>query len=181
MKKDINYIDLTDEVMGDMAKYGAMTPCFTSEEKMKDAYSTCNGWSSSNFMEEYLRKFSEANMIAESAKFYILENWEKVEDWSGLEITLMGAHQKTPIQFYNKELHSPPNFHPDYKGGMITRWLERYGESQEQHNPISTFNGVVLDPSDGDFSITVNGIDFLWISYDTIITIADYIEKSLNE
>jgi len=97
-----------------------------------------------------------------------------------LEITIQGAFQKKPIQFYNKELHKPIKFAKGYKGGMVDRWNAVFEKRQEQHNPISTFTDVELDPFDGDFSITVNGIGFLWISSDTIITIADYVEKSLN-
>jgi hypothetical protein len=52
---------------------------------------------------------------------------------------------------------------------------------KEKHNPILEFNEVVLDPTDGDFSITVNGDQaHWWIQDEAVILIADYIEKQLN-
>jgi hypothetical protein len=46
---------------------------------------------------------------------------------------------------------------------------------------IVSLTGVVLDPTDGDFSLTVNGKNHLWIDDESVIVIADYIEKSLKE
>lgn len=53
--------------------------------------------------------------------------------------------------------------------------------NKQKHNPIEVVSQVVLDPSDGDFSITINGRDHLWIDDEAVIIIADYIEKKLKE
>ena len=53
---------------------------------------------------------------------------------------------------------------------------------KERHNPIREFNSVVLDPTDGDFSITVNGNEeHWWIQDKAIIIIADFIEQKLKK
>ena len=49
-----------------------------------------------------------------------------------------------------------------------------------KHNPIVTFDQAVLDTSDGDFSVKINGQDFYWITDRPIIEIADYIEQQLK-
>jgi len=49
-----------------------------------------------------------------------------------------------------------------------------------KHNPIVSITRVVLDPTDGDFSLTINGKDHLWIDGEAIIVIADYIEQKLK-
>jgi hypothetical protein len=59
--------------------------------------------------------------------------------------------------------------------------MERIKEhNRERHNPIVSFDEVVLDPTDGDFSVTINGKGHWWISDDSVIAIADYIEKQLK-
>ena len=40
---------------------------------------------------------------------------------------------------------------------------------------------MVLDPTDGDFSITINGKEHWWIQDEAVIIIADYIEKKLKK
>jgi hypothetical protein len=50
-------------------------------------------------------------------------------------------------------------------------------KDKAKHNPIITLTDVVLDTIDGDFSLTINGKDHLWIDNDSIIDIANYIEK----
>lgn len=55
-------------------------------------------------------------------------------------------------------------------------------KDHEKHNPIVSVNEVVLDPTDGDFSITINGTnEHWWIGDEEVIIIADYIEQQLKE
>ena len=49
------------------------------------------------------------------------------------------------------------------------------------HNPIVSFDSAVLDTTDGDFSVKINGQDFYWIDDKPIIEIADYIEEQLKK
>jgi hypothetical protein len=53
-------------------------------------------------------------------------------------------------------------------------------DNKERHNPIIEFNNVVLDPTDGDFSVTINGKEHWWIEDDAVMIIANYIEKQLS-
>jgi hypothetical protein len=46
---------------------------------------------------------------------------------------------------------------------------------------VSTFDEAVYDWTDGDFSVTLNGKSYLWITSESIIEIADYIETKLKE
>jgi hypothetical protein len=55
---------------------------------------------------------------------------------------------------------------------LINYWMDLL------HNPIVELNDVVLDPTDGDFSVTINGKEHWWIEDSAIIKIADYIEKN---
>ena len=51
-----------------------------------------------------------------------------------------------------------------------------------RHNPVHTVDNIVLDPSDGDFSVTINGgQEHLWIQDEAVIVIANYIETQLKE
>ena len=53
-------------------------------------------------------------------------------------------------------------------------------ERKEKHNPVKSIDRVVLDPSDGDFSLTINGKEHWWIQDEAVIIIADYIENQLK-
>ena len=57
-------------------------------------------------------------------------------------------------------------------------WDEFDAENAKKHNPIVSFDNAILDHTDGDFSVKINGNDHFWISNDNIILIADYIEKN---
>ena len=47
-----------------------------------------------------------------------------------------------------------------------------------RQRPVESVTEPVLDPSDGDFSITINGRDHMWINDEAVVIIADYIEKN---
>lgn len=44
---------------------------------------------------------------------------------------------------------------------------------------LSNSTEMVLDHSDGDFSVCINGHWHNWINDDSIVMIADYVEKEL--
>ena len=68
------------------------------------------------------------------------------------------------------------------RNSIIDNLLEQdYVRKKSLHNPIVTIDEVVLDPTDGDFSITVNGgKEHWWIGDEEVILIADYIEEKLK-
>lgn len=161
--------------------YGLMfrPSCMTTEDwervMMSSDYSVGAG-----FYQEYRNHIAAMEIVAGCAKAYILKNWEKVEDWSGLDV-VVEDNTGDPTEYYNYEnsrLHKKKVLNPGVLDKVFSRLDER---NKAKHNPIVSLTDVVLDPTDGDFSLTINGKDHLWISDDTVIIIADYIEKKLKD
>ena len=103
------------------------------------------------------------------------ENHKKIEDWSDLEV-IIEDNSDIDTEYYNwKEFK-----HRD-SVNVINNILRDHNDRRKTcHNPVVTLTDCVLDPSDGDFSITINSKDHNWISDDSAIIIADYIEKQLK-
>jgi len=169
---------------------------FLEEGEYKKHWQSSVFWVESDYMKEY-HKYQEAmHHIAEFAKMFIIENYEKVEDWSELDIKLRHGLDGTKVEFYNHYKKPIPPKEPTEKmkkfmtlvskevpkkSDFVTKWKEEYEEEMKaKHNPIVTFDEAVLDTSDGDFSVKINGQDFYWIDDWPIIQIADYIEEQLK-
>jgi hypothetical protein len=121
-----------------------------------------------NFGEKYDKLCSEINRLVWEAKYYILNNYQDIENWSQLRIRM--AHGRTPPRFdYESEFYRPKNGRLLASGKVIL-----------PANPVVSVANAVLDNSDGDFSITVNGREWWWIPDNCVITIAQYIEEHLN-
>jgi hypothetical protein len=156
--------------------YGGFRPCFLTTEDFEKGMQKSEHFCSSDFREEYQKHLSILSIIAESAKVYVLNNWTKIEDWSKLDIIVLDNTGK-PTEYYN---YVP--FDVNQKGSETwKRIVNSMNElHKEKHNPIVSVEDVVLDPTDGDFSLTINGKTHLWISDETVIILADYIEKTLK-
>jgi hypothetical protein len=155
------------------------SPCFMTEEEYEEGYKQSVFYVEKDYMEEYRKHMVAMEHIANIAKTYILKNWKGVTDWSGLEVTITHGPTGEKTEYYNY-------VESDRSGKMsetMRKVFERIDErNRAKHNPIREFNEVVLDPTDGDFSITVNGdVQHWWISDDEVIIIADYIEKQLSK
>jgi hypothetical protein len=148
------------------------------------------------FGNEYYRRMSEMNSIVEVAKMYIVDNYKKVSDWAELHFELRGyAEDKGTLCFGMKDAERkrryPPKAESETKPGKRKVRSERFHHLEEmmkKHDEeriqISTFDEAVYDWTDGDFSITINGKEYWWINHrnpDTVIEIAHFIEKTLNE
>jgi hypothetical protein len=170
---------------------------FLEEGEYKKHWQSSIFWVEGDYMKEY-HKYQEAmHHIAEFAKMFIIENYEKVKDWSELDIKLRHGLDGTVVEFYNHYKKPVPPKEPTEKmkkfmslvskdkpkrSDIIQKWLdESEEENKAKHNPIVTFDEAVLDTHDGDFSVKINGQDFYWISDWPIIQIADYIEEQLKE
>lgn len=130
-----------------------------------------------NFLKHYQDHIASMKIVAECAKIFIMENWEKIKDWSLLEVVIED-NSKIDTDYYQ---YTPNETGFIKLGSVMTKAKKRIDEkNKKRHNPIIKISEVVLDPSDGDFSLTINGKDHLWISDDSIIIIADFIEKSLK-
>lgn len=161
------------------------SPCYMSEEEYENAYKNSVFYVEKDYMHEYRNHMVGMGHIASMAKSYILKNWQKVADWNGLNIKITHGPSGKVTEYFNYVPNVPnvPNVPVSKKSSKI--WddiMTRIDEDNKiKHNPIREFTTVVLDPTDGDFSITVNGNEeHWWISDEEVIIIADYIEKQLN-
>ena len=132
-----------------------------------------------NFRTEYRKHLYAASVTVECAKVYCVENWTKVSDWTGLEIDIIDNTKKITKYYSFKG-----GFDPVPMGEELTGFRKIWWEIEEQeragHNPVKSVSDVVLDTSDGDFSININGNPHLWINKEAIVVLADYIEKNIK-
>jgi len=148
-------------------------PCFTTVEEYESAYRKSDSWTDTEFVNEYRRAIIKLDDISAAAKIYILKNWTKVKDWRDLEVEITSGNDGVTTSFYS---------YTDPKEVNRSKIFQDYFESRKAgHNPVITVSDVVLDPTDGDFSITINGKEYWWIDQESIIIIASYIEKQIKK
>ena len=154
------------------------TPCFTTEEAYEAAYKTSEFWTESDFVETYQKYEIAKNHVADCAKIYILKNWKKVQDWTDLHLIVNHGPTGEETEYFNYVPDLRPSTYSKVLADIIAS-MEL--DDQKRHNPITSFDEVVLDPTDGDFSVTINGKEHWWISNEPIIVLANFIEKTLNK
>jgi hypothetical protein len=142
-------------------------PCSTDFEGFKETWKCSEFYLESDFFKQYNLHVNAAQHITECAKIYIMENWEKVTDWSNIYLNLY--HRKEEKDYY----FSPKK--EKRKGSVGAEFRNLFKD-----NPLSGFDKIVLDPTDGDLSVTIKRKQFLWINAEAVITIAQYIETFLN-
>jgi hypothetical protein len=170
-------------------------PVFMSEEEFEEGYKKSQFWTDSNFYEEYRKHIVAMSHISECAKIYIIKNWKSVKDWAGLNIKITHGPTGKVTEYYNHDLmvqkrerrKKEAEEKAKKEGREIRRiafddFLDKFEkENKEKHNPILEFTEVIFDPTDGDFSVTINGNkEHWWIKDEEIIIIADYIEKTIK-
>jgi len=157
--------------------YGMMMrPSSDSEGGYKKIYQSSEFYTEKDFLEEYRKHIIAMQHISECAKIFILENWEKVKDWTDLEVVIRDNKSKT--LYYN---HIPSQKDLSSLPPVRQNLFEKHEEAEaKNHNPVVSFDSVVLDTSDGDFSVTINGKQHLWINDEAIIVIANFIENKLK-
>ncbi len=135
-----------------------------------------------NFYKAYSHHIAAMQIIAECAKVYILNNWEKIKDWSDLEVVVEDNNTDEYVEYFKYTGTRKDRAEANTKGSEFwnKRLLKLDEADKKRHNPAITVTDVVLDPSDGDFSITINGRAHNWISDETVIIISDYIEKKIK-
>jgi hypothetical protein len=147
-------------------------------------------------MGEYRKHMAGMSHVAECAKIYIYKNWEKVQDWSALEVIVIHGPSGEATEYYNHEHYlslqedrkkkreeraKKRGLDKVSKNSIISDIFEEMErERKEKHNPVKSIDRVVLDPSDGDFSLTINEKEHWWIQDEAVIIIADYIENQLK-
>ena len=152
-----------------------LRPCFTNLKDNEDAMSSTEYSINSDFLKEYTKHISAMQIVSECAKIYIQKNWKKVKDWSKLSVIVEDNESST--EYYNYVATSRKGGESEIINKMFYKMENFY---VNRHNPVKKVSKVVLDPSDGDFSLTINGKTHLWISDDSVIVIAAYIEKQIK-
>lgn len=156
-----------------------MNPCFVTEADFEEAYHNSKFYVDSDYLKEYQKHLAALEHISNIAKSYILNNWKKVSDWKDLEVIIIHGPTGKATEYYNYVPCDESHSHSSEIWERLMADVDKM--NKEKHNPILEFNNVVLDPSDGDFSITVNGDqEHWWIQDEAVIIIADYIEKQLK-
>lgn len=173
-----------------------MRRMFLEEGEYKKHWQSSIFWVEGDYRAEYEKHREAMYHIAEFAKMYILENYEKVKDWSELDIKIKHNLSGERTEFYNHYKKPVPPKEPSEKMKKFLKLVSPektkrsesmqkiFDEMEERdkakHNPIVSFDSAVLDTTDGDFSVKINGQDFYWIDDKPIIEIADYIEEQLK-
>ena len=151
-----------------------MVPCFTSEEDFEKAVVGSVYGTKDDFMDKYRDHLVACELIASCAKSYILKHHKEIEDWSELDVKITDNSGETTHYFKFVPFGSEGSSHISDAFKKMDEW------SKANQNPIKTIDDVVLDPSDGDLSLDVNGKPHLWIDDESCIVIADFIENKLK-
>lgn len=159
-----------------------MRPCSTTNEHNDTVMHSTDYSVKSNFLQEYNNHIAAMEIVAECAKIYILNNWEKVIDWSNLNVVVTDGRggKYKPVEYFNYVKRERKKQGVKSSGLMNDILASMDATDKKKHNPIVSLNDVVLDPTDGDFSLTINGKEHFWISDDSVIVIAAYVEQQLN-
>lgn len=156
-----------------------MTPSFSTIEEFEEGYKKSIFYTKEDFKNEYEKHIAAMSHISECSKIFISKNYEKIENWNDLNVAITDGRTGDVVKFYN---HKPERYKRQIEeDSTASQIFKRVQERRaKEHNPIMSLTKVILDPSDGDFSITINGKDFYWIDDESIIIIADYIESKLK-
>jgi hypothetical protein len=154
------------------------SPCFLTEAEYENAYKQSDFYVEKDYMEEYRKHMVAMQHIASMAKSYILNNWSKVNDWTELNVIVTHGPTGEKTEYFN---YVPSVFDNKKSSETWNTMMQSLEDCHRQkHNPIRVIDTVVLDPTDGDFSLTINGKEHWWIGDEEIIVIADYIESYLK-
>ena len=151
-------------------------PCFSSLEDMSKHIKASHSHVDFNFLESYNDHLAHMEFIAICAKIFIVENWEKVTDWSDISIDLVDTNEDV-ISFFKHEPSTRESDDSSYS--RLLKSIDDYSASK--HNPVNTLTNVHIDPTDGDFAVEVNGKEFWPLRDEDVIIIANYIEEQLEK
>jgi len=146
------------------------------EEKILNSIRNSGKYKAGNFGMTYISASAELRRLVEAAKIYILDNYQKVDDYSDLHLMLTCVNHKGKVYFGSK------NKRPRKKKGEKESAFDRmFKKIDEQTIEVKTFDKAVYDWTDGDFSVVFNGVNYNWIDSSSIIDIASHIEKKMCE
>jgi len=163
--------------------YGLMFRPSARNQKDYEKYIFSSDYAVKNdFRKAYQDHIAAMQIVAMSAKIYAINNWKKIKDWSDLDISIVDNTRKETRYYKYVVKPSVKRKRELRKEGYFVRLLERMEkEDKKNQNPVKKVSGVVLDYSDGDFSLDINGHPHLWIDDESVIVLSDYIERKLNK
>jgi hypothetical protein len=124
-----------------------------------------------NFEIRYIEFVAETRSIVEAAKVYIIDNYKKVNDYKTLHLMLRCVNHEGTQYFGTKSKRGKS------RSEVLNKIID---EINEKTIEIKKFDAAVYDWTDGDFSVTFNGVNYNWIDSNSIIDIAAYIERKLD-
>ncbi len=143
-----------------------------AEERALNYIRSTKEYSEMNFQDNNSKIWVAHNSLIEAAKIYVIDNYKLIDDYSGLDLILRSG--ATGDRFY----FGPKRSREVSRSGMLTNILK---DLDSRTITIETFDDAIYDWSDGDFSVVFNGVSYNWIDSDSVINIASYIEKKLEE
>lgn len=130
---------------------------------------------SGDFRKAYEKHMAGMQIVGMCAKVYITENWQKITDWSGLNVVITSPKDEITEYFYHKPRENKG------KTDTLKRMFNKMDERDKaRHNPVTIVTDVIMD-EEFDFSMTINGEVHWWLTDDAVVVIASYIEQKLKE
>jgi hypothetical protein len=142
-----------------------------AEEEVLSGIRESRKYKEGNFEIRYIEFVAETRSIVEAAKMYIIDNYKKVNDYKTLHLMLRCANHEGTQYFGTKSKK---------KRGQSEIFNKLINELNDKTIEIKTFDAAVYDWTDGDFSVTLNGVNYNWIDSNSIIDIAAHIERKLD-
>ena len=140
------------------------------EEEVLNSIRNSKKYKDKSFGIAYYSAVSEMRKIVAAAKIYILDNYQKIQDYSDLSLMMRCANHKGTIYIGKK------NKERKFPSEILANVMK---EIEEKTIQVDKFDLAVYDWSDGDFSVVFNGVSYNWIDSDSIISIANHIENEL--
>jgi hypothetical protein len=148
-----------------------------TEDEVINSIRELESYKSESFLADMFDLKGKMNRLISAAKIYVLDNYQKVDNWSDLSLDL----------YHNKSEGRGKWFGPKRDrskqrkrrgSDIMDRMLRGIDEKTTQ---IDSLTYCVYDWTDGDFSLKINGVDYLWIDGASVISIAQHIQDVLNE
>ena len=143
-----------------------------AEARVLNYIRTTKEYSEMNFQDNNSKIWVAHNSLIAAAKIYIIDNYKLIDDYTDLDLILRSG--ATGGRFY----FGPKRNREVSRSKELTRILK---ELDNQTILIESFDEAIYDWTDGDFSVVFNGESYNWIDDDSVISIASYIEKKLEE
>ncbi len=146
------------------------------EEEVLSGIRKDRRYNEGNFEIKYIELSAEIRSVVEAAKIYILDNYKKVKDYKDLHLMLRCVNHDGTQYF------GPKSQKPKKEQGLISKTLQNaIKRLDKQTIQIKKFDEAVYDWTDGDFSVVFNGVNYNWIDGNSIVDIASYIERKIEE